>query len=111
MAALWQAARKADLAGRVTPEVRDLAEDPLTAAELDSFAAVILDPPRSGARVQAELLAQSRVPTVAMLSCNPNTFARDARALVDGGYELMEVRPVDQFLWTSHVELAALFRR
>jgi len=111
MAALWRAARRHDLAGRVTAEVRDLAKDPPAPDELDAFAGVVFDPPRAGAKALAESLAESRVPAVAAVSCNPNTFARDARTLADGGYALVEVRPVDQFPWTGHVELAALFRR
>ena len=111
MASLWQAARKNDMMGRVTAEVRDLAEDPLGVADLAPFGAVVFDPPRAGAKAQAEALAESDVGTVVAVSCNPNTFGRDARALVDGGFELKEVRPIDQFPWTGHVELAALFSR
>jgi 23S rRNA (uracil1939-C5)-methyltransferase len=111
MAALWQAARKHDLAGRVTAEVRDLAEDPPDPEVLSGFAGVVFDPPRAGAKALSQALAESDVPTVAALSCNPNTFARDARTLVDGGYRLEAVRPIDQFPWSGHVELAALFRR
>lgn len=109
--ALWRAARKNDLAGRVTAEVRDLTEDPPDAAELEAYRAVVFDPPRVGARALAEALAASPVPAVVAVSCNANTFARDARTLVDGGYALEEVRPVDQFPWSGHLEIAALFRR
>ncbi|MFO1119177.1 MAG: hypothetical protein U1E38_03295 [Rhodospirillales bacterium] len=84
---------------------------PFTPAELARYAAVVLDPPRAGARAQAAALAASVVPTVVYVSCNPATFARDARLLADGGYRLEEVTPVDQFLWSPHVELAAVFRR
>jgi 23S rRNA (uracil1939-C5)-methyltransferase len=111
MAALWQSARRNDLMGRVTAEVRDLALEPLAGDDLDGVDGVVFDPPRAGAKAQAEALAESDVATVVAVSCNPNTFGRDARALVDGGYRLVEVRPVDQFPWTGHVELAALFRR
>jgi 23S rRNA (uracil1939-C5)-methyltransferase len=111
IAALWQAARKNDLAGRMTAETRDLAKDPPTPEELDAFAAVVFDPPRVGAKELAKALADSNVPVVAAVSCNAHTFARDARTLVDGGYTLAEVRPIDQFPWSGHVELAALFRR
>ena len=72
---------------------------------------MVFDPPRAGAMAQAQALAQSEVPAVIAVSCNPNTFARDARILVDGGYRLAAVRPVDQFLWSGQMELAALFRR
>jgi 23S rRNA (uracil1939-C5)-methyltransferase len=78
---------------------------------LSGFAGVVFDPPRAGAKALSQALAESDVPTVAALSCNPNTFARDARTLVDGGYRLEAVRPIDQFPWSGHVELAALFRR
>ncbi len=111
LAALWAAARKAGLAGRVTVEARDLARAPLTAEELAGSECVVFDPPRAGAREQAAALADSPVPAVVAVSCNPNSFARDARILVDGGYRLVEVSPVDQFPWSGHLELVASFRR
>jgi 23S rRNA (uracil1939-C5)-methyltransferase len=96
---------------RVTLERRDLFQDPLTVPELDRFQAIVFDPPRAGAQAQAAEIARSAVPVVCAVSCNPATFARDARALADGGYRLVWVQPVDQFLWSPHLELAALFRR
>ncbi|HYN46276.1 MAG TPA: class I SAM-dependent RNA methyltransferase [Allosphingosinicella sp.] len=90
---------------------RDLFRRPLDAAELDRFEAIVLDPPRAGAREQAERLAASRVPRIAYVSCNPATFARDARTLFDGGFGLDWVKPVGQFRWSTHVELAAAFVR
>jgi len=72
---------------------------------------VVIDPPRSGALAQAEEIARSSVPVVASVSCNPATFARDARALIDGGYQLERVTPVDQFLWSPHLEVVGIFRR
>ena len=100
---------------RAAPEMsvehRDLYRRPLDAAELERFGAVILDPPRSGAAQQAEQLAAATVPRIAYVSCNPATFARDARTLVDAGYRLDWVRPVGQFRWSTHVELAACFTR
>ena len=102
----------ADRAGRqLFPEHRDLFRRPLNAAELDRFGAVILDPPRAGARDQVQALARSSVPRIAYVSCNPATFARDARTLADGGYRLRWVQPVGQFRWSIHVELAAEFGR
>jgi 23S rRNA (uracil1939-C5)-methyltransferase len=99
-------------AGRgVFIEHRDLYRRPLATAELDRFEAVILDPPRAGAEVQAQQLAVSRVPRIAYVSCNPASFARDARLLVAGGYRLERVTPVGQFHWSTHVELAASLRR
>lgn len=92
-------------------EHRDLYRRPLDAAELKRFEGVILDPPRAGAAEQVVQLAGSAVPRIAYVSCNPATFARDARALVDGGYSLDWVRPVGQFRWSTHVELAACFSR
>lgn len=92
-------------------ERRDLFRRPLLKHELDAFDAVVIDPPRAGARAQCEQLALSKVARISAVSCNPATFARDARILVDGGYELKRVRPVDQFLWSAHVELTALFER
>ena len=90
---------------------RDLFRRPLETAELDRFDAVILDPPRAGAKEQMPALAAARVPRVAYVSCNPATFARDARVLVEGGYALDWIQPVGQFRWATHVELAACFRR
>ncbi|CAO3416347.1 class I SAM-dependent RNA methyltransferase [Azospirillum doebereinerae] len=96
---------------RLTTERRDLFETPLTAKELNRFDAVVFDPPRAGAAAQTEALAASRVPLAVGVSCNPATFARDARILVDGGYRLTRVHPVDQFLWSAHVELVGVFER
>ena len=79
--------------------------------ELVNYDAVVFDPPRAGARAQASALATSAVPTIVALSCNPTTFARDARLLVDGGYEMETATPIDQFLWSAHVEIVAAFRR
>jgi 23S rRNA (uracil1939-C5)-methyltransferase len=92
-------------------EHRDLYRRPLSAEELKSFDAVILDPPRAGAEEQAGSLAGSSVPKIAYVSCNPATFARDANTLVDGGYRLEWVKPVGQFRWSTHIELAASFSR
>lgn len=96
---------------RVTVEHRDLFRRPLAVEELACFDAVILDPPRAGAREQVAELARSHVPRIAYVSCNPATFARDARALIDGGYRLEGITPVGQFRWSTHVELAAAFVR
>lgn len=90
---------------------RDLFRAPLDVKELAKFDAVVLDPPRAGARAQAEMLARSNVPRIAMVSCNPNSFARDAKTLIDGGYRLTRIWPVGQFRWSIHVELVAAFER
>jgi 23S rRNA (uracil1939-C5)-methyltransferase len=95
----------------VTTARRDLADDPLMGDELACFDGVVFDPPRAGARAQCERLAGSGVPTVVAVSCDPATFARDARILVDGGYRLLEATPIDQFIWSPHVEVTAIFRR
>ena len=95
----------------MTVEHRDLYRRPLDQAELERFAAVILDPPRAGAAEQVRQLAGSAVQRVAYVSCNPATFARDARTLADGGYGLEWVKPVGQFRWSTHVELVACFSR
>ncbi|HYD32392.1 MAG TPA: class I SAM-dependent RNA methyltransferase, partial [Azospirillaceae bacterium] len=110
LSALTQAAH-AQPGRRITTERRDLARDPLTAKELSRYQAVVFDPPRVGAGAQADALAQSSVPVAVGVSCNPATFARDARRLVDGGFRLERVVPVDQFLWSPHVELVGVFRR
>ncbi|WP_292963972.1 class I SAM-dependent RNA methyltransferase [Novosphingobium sp. UBA1939] len=88
---------------------RDLFRNPLRAEELDRFGAVLLDPPRAGAREQVAQIAESRVPRVVYVSCNPASWARDAATLIAGGYRLAELRPVGQFRWSTHVELASLF--
>ncbi len=95
----------------IAVEHRDLYRRPLDAAELANFAAVVLDPPRAGAVEQIAAIAGSQVPRIAYVSCNPATFARDAKTLVAGGYSLGWVRPVGQFRWSTHVELAACFNR
>jgi 23S rRNA (uracil1939-C5)-methyltransferase len=96
---------------RVTVEHRDLFRRPLDVAELARFEAVVLDPPRAGAREQIVNLAVSTVPCIAYVSCNPSTFSRDATVLIAGGYKLDWVAPVGQFRWSTHVELAAAFSR
>jgi 23S rRNA (uracil1939-C5)-methyltransferase len=110
-AALVDAARNTQGLKPITIETRDLFKIPLSGDELTPFDAVVLDPPRAGALAQARALAESKVKRIAYISCNADTFARDARALVDGGYKMGAVVPVDQFLWSSHIELAASFRR
>ena len=106
------ASLKAAGAGRaIFTEHRDLFRRPLTAAELDRFDAIVIDPPRAGAREQVVQLAASRAARLAYVSCNPASFARDARALCDGGWRLDWVQPVGQFRWSTHVELAAAFSR
>ena len=90
-------------------EHRDLYRRPLAVDELARFEALILDPPRAGAGEQVRALAESAVRRIAYVSCNPGTFSRDARVLADGGYTLRWVRPVGQFRWSTHVELAACF--
>ena len=109
--ALERAAGRANLGGRVLAEVRDLDRQPLDTNELNKFDAVVFDPPRAGAAAQAAEIARSDVPRVVAVSCNPGTFARDARTLVDGGYRLVDVLPVDQFTYSPHVELVARFER
>ncbi|MDZ3836352.1 MAG: 23S rRNA (uracil(1939)-C(5))-methyltransferase RlmD [Rhodospirillales bacterium] len=96
---------------RLATERRNLFARPLAAEELDRFDAVVLDPPRAGAREQARALAASKVPVAVCVSCNPDTFVRDAKILSGGGYRLVKLTPVDQFLWSAHLELAAVFAR
>ena len=110
-AALARAAARAGLSSRVSAERRDLAARPLDADELAKFDAVAFDPPYAGAREQSAALAASRVPRIIAVSCNPASFARDARLLADGGYRLVEVRPFDAFIWSANLELVALFER
>lgn len=109
--ALAAGVAQAGLGARIEVAARDLFREPLPAAELDAFDAVVFDPPRAGAQAQARELARSAVPLVVAVSCNPASFARDARTLADGGYTLERVTPVDQFPTTAHLELVAVFRR
>jgi 23S rRNA (uracil1939-C5)-methyltransferase len=92
-------------------EARDLFRRPLLPQELNEFDAIVFDPPRQGALAQARELAKSRAPLVVAVSCNTATFARDAKVLIDGGYRIGRVTPIDQFRHTPHVELVAEFRR
>jgi 23S rRNA (uracil1939-C5)-methyltransferase len=95
----------------VEAQTRDLFRRPFMTADLKGFDAVVFDPPRQGAEAQAHELAKSKVPTVVAVSCDATTFARDARILVDGGYKLLGVTPVDQFRYSYHVELVAKFEK
>ena len=111
VAALQKAATSTSGLKPVKAEARDLFRRPLMPQELRDFDAVVFDPPRQGAQAQAAQLAASKVPSVVAVSCNVNTFARDARLLIDGGYRITTVTPVDQFRHTPHVELVARFTR
>lgn len=93
----------------VQAQARDLFRRPLYPMELSECDALVFDPPRQGAEAQAKQLAQTKVPRIVAVSCNPSTFVRDARLLLDGGYKLARLTPVDQFRHTPHLELVALF--
>jgi 23S rRNA (uracil1939-C5)-methyltransferase len=110
LAALAAAAKTTGLKP-VTTEARDLFKLPLTPLELNRFEAVVLDPPRAGAEAQVRALAKSKVGRVVYVSCDPQSFARDAAILTQAGYRIGPVTPIDQFLWSSHIELVAGFRR
>lgn len=110
LAALAEAAKAPGLKP-VTTEARDLFKNPLTPPELAAFDAVVLDPPRAGAEAQAKALAASKIRRLAYVSCDAASFARDARLLVDAGFTLGMVTPVDQFLFSTHIELVAGFSR
>jgi 23S rRNA (uracil1939-C5)-methyltransferase len=109
--ALQQAAAKTSGLKPVEAQARDLFRRPFMAAEFKGYDAVVFDPPRQGAETQAHELAKSAVPVVVAVSCDAATFARDARILVDGGYKLAGVTPVDQFRYSFHVEMVAKFER
>ncbi|MGA8613304.1 MAG: RNA methyltransferase [Xanthobacteraceae bacterium] len=111
IAALKRAAATATGLKPVEAEVRDLFRNPLVAAELRRFDAVVFDPPRQGAQAQARELAASKVPLIVAVSCNAATFARDASELVGGGYRLVEITPVDQFRYSAHVEIVGRLER
>ena len=109
--ALDAAARRANFQWPLTAKMRNLFDRPLSPAELKPYDAAIFDPPRAGAAMQAAALAESSVPRVIGVSCNPATFARDAAILRGGGYALRQVTPVDQFVYAAHIELVGLFER
>ncbi|RUU31239.1 class I SAM-dependent RNA methyltransferase [Mesorhizobium sp. M6A.T.Ce.TU.016.01.1.1] len=111
LSALDRAFRFASGLKRVTSERRDLFRRPLTFKELNAFDGLVFDPPRAGAEDQSKQIARSDVPLVAAVSCNPVTLARDLRILIDGGYALKSVTPIDQFLWSPHVEAVALLEK
>jgi 23S rRNA (uracil1939-C5)-methyltransferase len=111
IAALKKAAAGTSGLKPINAEVRDLFRRPLVVTELKNFDAVVFDPPRQGAQAQAREIAKSTVPIVIAVSCNAETFARDARILIDRGYKLQAVTPVDQFRYSAHVEIVARFAR
>jgi 23S rRNA (uracil1939-C5)-methyltransferase len=111
LAALSRAAASTAGLKPVAAERRDLFKNPLLAAELNRFEAIVFDPPRQGAQAQSREIAASRVPLVVAVSCNAGTFARDMRQLSDGGYRLTSVTPVDQFRYSAHVEIVARLER
>jgi len=110
LAAIDKAARHTKGLKAITGKVRDLFRDPLTRFEL-TFEAVVLDPPRAGAAAQVKEIALSKVRRVVMVSCDPRTFARDAEQLVQAGFILTNLIAVDQFAWSTHIEVAGTFER
>jgi 23S rRNA (uracil1939-C5)-methyltransferase len=111
IAAVQQAAAATQGLKPVKAQRRDLFRRPLAPVELEHFDAIVFDPPRQGAEAQARALAASNVPTVVAVSCNVATFARDARLLVEGGYRMIGVTPIDQFVYSAHVELVSCFHK
>lgn len=111
LAALKAGANKAKLGARVKTMQRDLMNAPIQPVDLDHFDAAIIDPPRGGAAAQCAELAQSNIPVIAMVSCNPATFARDAEALTYGGYRLDWMQIIDQFSFSNHLEIVARFTK
>ena len=95
----------------ITVEQRDLFELPLTSGELKPFDGVCLDPPRAGAQLQIEQIAKADIRRIAYVSCNPVTLAEDAKRLIDAGYELEQITPIDQFIYSPHIEVIALFSK
>ena len=109
--ALSAAVNQNGLASRVSATIRDLFREPATAEELNGARMVVFDPPRAGAKAQATEIAASTVPVVVAVSCNPATLARDLKTLVEGGYQIEKVQPIDQFLWSPHIETVAILTR
>lgn len=108
---LLEAAKREPGSKPVETKPRDLFREPLSVKELEGFDAAVLDPPRAGAKAQAEMLAKSAIPVIAMVSCNPATMARDVKVLLDAGFTLDWLRPIDQFVWSDHVEAVARLSR
>lgn len=111
LVSLQQAARKASGLKPITTEKRDLFRRPLNRTELQTFDAAVIDPPRAGAEAQSRELAASRIGRVAMVSCNATTFARDLNIMLQAGWRAMRITPVDQFLWSAHIEIVAALER
>ena len=111
LASLNRAVRATPALRRVTMERRDLFRRPLLPLELDAYDAVVFDPPRAGAQVQAKRIAESKVPLVIGVACDVGSFARDAATLIAGGYRLERITPVDQFKYSGHLEMVSVFRR
>lgn len=111
IAALDKARRFAKGLKEIKAQYRDLFREPMTRFELNDYDAIVLDPPRAGAEAQVRELAQSKVKTVVMIACDAKTFARDAAILVKGGYRLVDLRAVDQFVHSTHIEIASTFKR
>ena len=111
IAALNAAAKSTPGLKPVIGTVRDLFREPVVANEMKAYDAVVFDPPRAGAEAQARQLAKSKVKTVVAVSCDAASFARDAAILIEGGYRLTKLTAVDQFKWSSHVEVVGVFQR
>lgn len=111
LTAIDQAWRETTGLKKVISRSQDLFKEPVGKEELNSFDAAIIDPPRVGAEAQSHELAKSHIKRISSVSCNPRTFSRDAKILVDSGFKLDWVQPIDQFLWSSHIELVAQFSR
>ena len=108
--AIQTAAKALGWQSRITAETRDLFRTPVPPHQLKTYDAAIINPPRAGAKAQAEMLAKAKLPRLIMVSCNPASFARDAAILREGGYQLTTALPVDQFVYSSHLEIIAAFR-
>lgn len=111
LASLQQAGRKASGLKPITTEKRDLFRRPLIRTELQKFDAAVIDPPRTGAEAQTRELAASGIKRVAMVSCNAATFARDLKIMLQAGWRATRITPVDQFLWSAHIEIVAALER
>ena len=107
--ALQNAANTAGLADKMVTEVRDLFASPIPAAQLSAYEGVVINPPRNGALPQVKEIARSGIANIVMVSCNPATFQRDAAYLLQAGYLLTSLTPIDQFTWSRHLELVAVF--
>ena len=111
IAAMHNAILKAKLENKMSATARDLYKNPLTATELKHYDGIVINPSRNGALPQVKQIANSHLKKLVMVSCSPNSFKRDAKHLLDAGWRMIEATPIDQFYWSAHLEIVAIFTK